>query len=69
MRQNYCEAQTRWVNFSSLPSLAWPRGYAGSACYTATVHAVIHHATIHHATISPAAVASHQLYTFSSHDS
>jgi hypothetical protein len=52
-------------------------GFAGSAGFTATVHAAIHHAAIHHAAtrhadihhaaISSAAVARHQLYIFRRH--
>jgi hypothetical protein len=53
-----------------LPSHA---SYAGCAGYAATVHAAVdhgatHHAAIHHAAISPATAASHQPYTFNTHD-
>jgi hypothetical protein len=52
-----------------LPSHA---GLAGSAGFTAIVHAAIQFAAtrlaaIHHATISSAAVARHQLYIFRRH--
>jgi hypothetical protein len=42
-------------------------GYAATI-HAAIDHAAIDHAAIHHAAIPPATAASHQPYTFNSHD-